>query len=42
MAKLPIFFLSDTNCTSGMTAKGNCIDRITWLRINNLAVPLSP
>ena len=27
---------------SGMTAKGSCIERITWLNTNSSAVPLSP
>jgi hypothetical protein len=30
------------NITSGMTAKGSCIDSTTWLPISSLAVALSP
>jgi hypothetical protein len=29
ITKSPIFRLSETNRTSGMTANGNCIDRMT-------------
>jgi hypothetical protein len=38
----PIFSLSLVNITKGITAKLSCIERITWLRTNNSAVPFSP
>ena len=38
----PIFSLSLVNITKGMTAKLSCIERITWLKTNNSAVPFSP
>jgi hypothetical protein len=41
-ANWPIFNLSPVNMTSGTTAKLSIRLRITWLRISNWAVPLSP
>ena len=38
----PIFSLSLVNITKGITAKLSCMERITWLKTNNSAVPFSP
>ena len=40
--KSPILRRSETNRTSGITAKGSCIDRMTWLNTSNCPVPRSP
>jgi hypothetical protein len=42
MARLPIFFLLETNCTNGIAAKGSWIDKITWLKTRSLSAPFSP
>ena len=42
IANLPILRRSDTNRTSGMTANGSCIDRMTWLNTRSCPVPRSP
>ena len=39
LANSPIFLRSLVKLTSGKTANGSCILRITWLRTNSLAVP---
>jgi hypothetical protein len=35
----PILALSPVNCTSGMTVKPSCSDRIIWLRMSSSPVP---
>src|SRR5262249_57998952 len=38
----PILRRSETKRTSGITANGSCIDRMTWLKTSSRAAPLSP
>ena len=40
--RLPMTDRRAVNRTSGITAKGSCIDSTTWLPISSLAVALSP
>ena len=40
--KEPILARSEVNRTSGTTANGSCMLRMTWLSTSSLAVPLSP
>ena len=41
-AKTPMRARSEAKIISGITAKGSCTDRITWLRISSCAVPDAP
>ena len=38
----PIFSRSEVKRTRGNTAKESYSDKMTWLKISSLAVPLSP
>ena len=42
ITKDPMIFRLDTNCTSGITANGNCIDRITWLSTSKPSAMMGP